>query len=145
MKLRLGRRASTARDAGVLWTLTRDAFAAVVEPDHPLLDERAWRAAFEAGAHVVLVEGEEVAAFMRVLRPRHEVHIAELVVAPPFRRRGVGLALGRELIDEAIRADVPMSVHVPPRAGAAIACAKKLGFVVVPSREPRLSRLVWHT
>lgn len=58
-------------------------------------------------------------------------HVAELVVAPAYRRDG----RGRELLSGAIDdADGPVTLQVHPDNGAALALYEAVGFVVVGRR-----------
>ena len=139
-----GRRASELDDKDAMFAIRAAWLRDVVEGWHEDNERAAWGAAFQAGDHVVLVDDRaHVAAFMRVERKRHEIHVAELYVAAEHGRHGIAARLLRELIDEAVRADVPVSMHIPPRAQPAIALLRKLGFVPVPSKEPARSRFVW--
>lgn len=93
----------------------------------------------------VIVEGpgDSVAGVLRVERKRHEIFIHDLVVATGHESQGMATALVRELIDEAVRTDLPLAIHVPPTAARALRLLRFLGFVVVPSPVPGRSRLVW--
>lgn len=93
----------------------------------------------------MIVEGraEAIVGAARIERRRREIFVHDLVVAPGSESQGMATAILRELIDEAVRGDVPVAIHVPPRATRALRLLKFLGFVVVPSPVAGRNRLVW--
>jgi GNAT superfamily N-acetyltransferase len=157
--LRIGRRASTDQDRDVLFALRASSLKPLVDDWAGDAVERAkFAAAFVAGAYVVCVDVDEppalpslahttapprIAGAVRIERRRHEIFVAELYVHEAKRRRGIAQQILRELVDESLRTDLPVAIHVPPRAQPAIALLKKLGFVPVPSKERGRARFVW--
>lgn len=91
---------------------------------------------------VVLTRDERIVGALRVERSRAGLHVPLLVVAEEIRRRGVASRLLRELIDEAIRCGVPLSVECPP-SGPATRLLLGLGFVPAPARAARRARFVF--
>lgn len=91
---------------------------------------------------MVLTRGERIVAALRVERSRAGLHVPLLIVAEEIRRRGVASRLLRELIDEAIRCGVPLSVEGPP-SGPATRLLVGLGFVPAPTRAARRARFVF--
>jgi ribosomal protein S18 acetylase RimI-like enzyme len=57
-----------------------------------------------------------------------EHHIIDIALMPPYRGRGIGEALLRDLMDEAARAGNPLSAEVPKKSRA-MALYRRLGFV----------------
>ena len=107
------------------------------------IDRGAFRASFVPADWTIVEGASGVAAVMRVERKRHEIFVHDLVVAPQQQSRGLATAAFRELIDEAVRGEVGVAIHVPGRAARAQRLLKLLGFVVVPSPVPGRSRFVW--
>lgn len=91
---------------------------------------------------VVLEHDDRVVGALQVERGRTAIHVPLLVIAEDVRRRGIASGLLRELIDEAIRNGVPLSVEGVPGQGAA-RLLRGLGFVPVPARSPRWMRFVF--
>lgn len=139
-----GRRASELEDKDAMFAIRAAWMKDVVEGWDDDAERALWNASFKAGDHVVLVDDRaRIAAYLKVDRRRLEIHVVDLYVGSAHGRNGIASRLLREVIDEAIRADVPVSMHIPPRAQPAIELLRKLGFVPVPSREPQRSRFVW--
>ncbi|MEZ3162842.1 GNAT family N-acetyltransferase [Halorubrum sp. RMP-47] len=83
-------------------------------------------------ARVSVTEGRVVGYLLPVDAPnRPGVHVAELVVAPDFRREGRARGLLRAAIAEA---DGPVTLQAHPENDAALALYESLGFAVVERR-----------
>ncbi|ELZ56164.1 MULTISPECIES: GNAT family N-acetyltransferase [Halorubrum] len=83
-------------------------------------------------ARVSVADGRVVGYLLPVDGPnRRGVHLAELVVAPAFRREGRGRALLRAAIADA---DGPVTLQAHPDNDAALALYESLGFEVVERR-----------
>ncbi|QAU13898.1 GNAT family N-acetyltransferase [Halorubrum sp. BOL3-1] len=83
-------------------------------------------------ARVSVADGRVVGYLLPVDGPdRCGAHVAELVVAPVFRRQGRGRALLRAAIDDA---DGPVTLQVHPDNDAALGLYESLGFAVVERR-----------
>lgn len=133
------RRAGEAVDVEDVCNLCAGALREVDEE----IDRAAFRAAFVPADWTIVEGAAGIAAAMRVERKRHEIFVHHLVVAPAEQSRGLATAAIRELIDEAVRGDIAVAIHVPPRAARAQRLLKLLGFVVVPSAVTGRSRFVW--
>ena len=142
------RRSADARDVEAVFAL-RDAalrFLLELPSDADAAKEKdAFCSAFTPRDWVIVEDAGVLAAVLRVERRRHEVFVHDLVVGPDHQSQGLASALIRELIDEAVRANVALAIHVPPRATRALRLLKFLGFVVVPSPVPGRSRFVFKT
>lgn len=76
---------------------------------------------------VIEVDGER-AGRLYVYRGAVEIRIMDIVLAPPFRGKGVGTALLRELMDEAHSSGRSLSIHVEVQ-NPARSLYERLGFV----------------
>jgi GNAT superfamily N-acetyltransferase len=75
---------------------------------------------------VVLVEGRP-AGRLYVARWPEEIRVIDIALLPEFRRRGIGTALLRSLLEEARTSGLPVRIHVE-RFNPALAVYEKLGF-----------------
>jgi len=83
-------------------------------------------------ARVSVADGRVVGYLLPVDGPnRRGVHVAELVVAPAFRREGRGRALLRAAVADA---DGPVTLQAHPDNDAALALYESLDFEVVERR-----------
>jgi GNAT superfamily N-acetyltransferase len=133
------RRAAEATDVDAVHGLVAGALRELDE--EPSRD--AFRAAFAPAAWTIVEGAAGIAAVVRVERKRHEIVVHDLVVAPAEQSRGLATAAIRELIDEAVRSDIAVAIHVSPRAARAVRLLKLLGFVVVPSAVAGRTRFIW--
>jgi ribosomal-protein-alanine N-acetyltransferase len=84
-------------------------------------------------ARVSVADGRVVGYLLPVDAPnRPGVHVAELVVAPAFRREGRARGLLREAIADA---DGPVTLQAHPDNDAALALYAAAGFAIVDERE----------
>jgi RimJ/RimL family protein N-acetyltransferase len=135
------RRARPA-DAGALVELAQ---AVAAEPEGWLAAERAWRSTGEERrylrtlaryphAAVMVAEADgRVVARLSLARDPHpaSAHVADLglMIAAPYRRRGIGRALLDAAVDWARGADVrKLELHVFPHNGPALALYEQFGF-----------------
>jgi ribosomal protein S18 acetylase RimI-like enzyme len=82
----------------------------------------------EASRDVIEVGGEP-AGRLYVHRKADEILIVDIALLAPFRGRGIGTALLRELMDEAARAGARLTIHVE-RNNPALSLYERLGFEV---------------
>jgi ribosomal protein S18 acetylase RimI-like enzyme len=83
----------------------------------------------DASFEVIEVDGEP-AGRLYVHRADEEMLIIDIALLPPFRGRGIGAELLRELIDEADASERKLSIHVE-RENRARTLYDRLGFEVV--------------
>jgi ribosomal protein S18 acetylase RimI-like enzyme len=76
-----------------------------------------------------------------VLRAPGEIRVVDLALLPPWRGRGIGGRLLRELLAEAAAAGLPVRVHVE-RTNPALRLYARLGFAPAAELGPYL-RLEW--
>jgi ribosomal protein S18 acetylase RimI-like enzyme len=81
----------------------------------------------DAGFNVIEVDGEP-AGRLYVHRGRSEIRIVDIVLAPPFRGRGIGTRLLAALIAEADDGGLKLSIHVEVN-NPARRLYERLGFV----------------
>jgi ribosomal protein S18 acetylase RimI-like enzyme len=84
------------------------------------------RAYPDGSFQIVLVEGRP-AGRLYVHRGETEIHIIDVSLLPEYRRRGIGTALLRELLDEAAASGRRVSLYVD-RHNAASSLYERLGF-----------------
>jgi ribosomal protein S18 acetylase RimI-like enzyme len=80
----------------------------------------------DASFEVLVVDGAD-AGRLYVRRADDEVHVIDIALLPEFRRRGIGGALLRELMDEATAAGTPVSIYVEEN-NPAQSLYRRLGF-----------------
>jgi GNAT superfamily N-acetyltransferase len=83
----------------------------------------------DATFELIEVDGEP-AGRLYVDRRKEEIRIIDIALLPPFRGRGIGAALLRELIDEADANGRKLSIHVE-RENRARTLYERLGFAEV--------------
>ena len=81
----------------------------------------------DATYEVVLVDGEP-AGRRYVARWADEIRVMDIALLPAYRGGGVGTALLRELVDEAVAAGKKLSIHVE-KMNRARELYERLGFV----------------
>jgi ribosomal protein S18 acetylase RimI-like enzyme len=81
---------------------------------------------------VVLVDGRP-AGRLYVARWPEEIRVIDVALLPEFRRRGVGTALLRMLLDEGAERGLPVRIHVE-RQNPALALYERLGFRLLEDR-----------
>jgi ribosomal protein S18 acetylase RimI-like enzyme len=81
---------------------------------------------------VVLVDGQP-AGRLYVARWPDELRIVDVALLPEVRRRGVGTALLRGLLDEGAERALPVRIHVE-RQNPALALYERLGFRLLEDR-----------
>jgi len=135
-------RPAEPRDAAELVALAR---AVAAEPEGWLITNGAWRGTLEErrylravrrfrDAAVFVAESDgEIVGRLSVSRDVHPAskHVADLglMVARPYRRRGIGAQLMQAAEDWARRAGVrKLELHVFPHNGPAIALYERLGY-----------------
>jgi ribosomal protein S18 acetylase RimI-like enzyme len=93
-----------------------------------------------ADVHVIQVD-EADAGYLAVWRSEHEIHVASIALSEPWRGKGLGTSLMRDLIDEASGRAVPVRLSVLSN-NPAHELYERLGFVVtqVEGRKLRMER-----
>jgi ribosomal protein S18 acetylase RimI-like enzyme len=81
---------------------------------------------------LVLVDGRPAGRLYVASWPG-EVRVVDIALLPEFRRRGVGTALLRALLDEGAERGVPVRIHVE-RQNPALALYERLGFRLLEDR-----------
>lgn len=82
-----------------------------------------------ADQNVILREGRPVGSLI-VIRGRKEIRLAEIVLLPEDRGRGIGSKLIEDLSEEAVVRGLPLRLHVA-RFNRAIRLYRRLGFVLI--------------
>ena len=90
-------------------------------------DDR-WDETDPASLHLAALEGGRLAGYARLLDEGRRAHVRQVVVAEPFRDRGVATAMVSMLVDEARRRGLS-SVYLNARRPA-VAMYERLGFSV---------------
>jgi len=89
---------------------------------------RSYRVGYpETESSVVQADGEE-AGWIAVAAMPNEVYLAEIMVLPELRGRGIGTAAIRGILATARDADKPVRLKVNATNGAAIRLYERLGF-----------------
>jgi ribosomal protein S18 acetylase RimI-like enzyme len=119
--------ASTREDelAQVAWE--EGAKEAFLEHQFSAQDQH-YRANYPGAAFDVIEVDGEPAGRLYVHRGADEIRIMDIALAPPFRGRGIGTALVRELMEEAGAGERSLSIHVEMN-NPARRLYERLGFV----------------
>ena len=97
------------------------------------LQDRHYRNAY-AGAEFLLIEiGQTPIGRIYVYRSPAEIRLMEVTLADAWRRRGIGSALLRELMDEARETDAQLTLHIEPD-NPAQRLYQRLGFRLIEHR-----------
>jgi len=78
---------------------------------------------------IILLDGRPAGSLI-VIRARKEIRLAEIVLVPEYRNRGIGGALIEELAGEAGKSGLPLRLHVA-KFNRAIRLYRRLGFVLI--------------
>lgn len=77
-------------------------------------------------------------------RPGAFVHIVDHAIVPDLRRRGIGTAIMRDLMEEARRADIPVRLEVASENDPSLRLYQRLGFVTIETI-PLYMQLEWRS
>jgi len=83
----------------------------------------------QADQMIIEVDGRRAGSLI-VIRARKEIRLAEIVLLPEYRNRGIGSALIEDLAGEAGRSGLPLRLHVA-KFNRAIRLYRRLGFVLI--------------
>lgn len=145
--LKVSLRAITTADEAFVrevYASTRDAEMAMVDWDdatkQAFLDQQFFAqsvhyATNHAGADfdLILLDGEPVGR-LYVHRGDDEIHLLDIAILAPYRNRGIGTLLARQLMEEAEQRSVPMRLHVEMFNDGARRLYERLGFTPVEER-----------
>jgi ribosomal protein S18 acetylase RimI-like enzyme len=81
----------------------------------------------EAASHVIQADGVDAGWAVLNTMP-HEVRLAEIMILPEMRRRGIGTAAIDEILSTAARAGKPVRLNVNVTNHGAIRLYERLGF-----------------
>ncbi len=132
-------RPATSADYDFLYDLHRAALKTYVEQIWGW-DEEWQRQHFKehfapAKRQIIRREGVDVGAFF-VEERADSLFLAYIAILPEYQRRGIGTTLIRELLDEAARKDIPVTLHVL-KSNPARSLYERLGFAVVKETAER--------
>ena len=95
------------------------------------LQRREYDARFPEAEYDVILVGKQPAGRIWIGRDAAEIHLLDIVVLPEFQNRGVGTALLRSLIDEAMQTGKALRHMVFIMNTDAIRFYERLGFTVI--------------
>ena len=75
---------------------------------------------------VILLEGQPVGR-LYLQRRSDEIRVIDIALLPEFRRRGIGSSLMDQILDEAVKNNLPVTIHVE-RFNPALHFYQRLGF-----------------
>ena len=75
---------------------------------------------------VILLDDQPVGR-LYIQRRKDEIRIMDISLLPEFRKRGIGSALLNQILDEAARSNLPVTIHVE-RFNPALHLYERLGF-----------------
>jgi ribosomal protein S18 acetylase RimI-like enzyme len=78
---------------------------------------------------VITVDGQDVGRLYRVELPDHELRLMDIALLPDWRGRGIGRRLLQDLVDEADRRGLTLTLHVEHQTPVR-RLYDRLGFVV---------------
>jgi len=134
-----------------LYASTREAELALTNWDQPTRQaflnmqframRQGYRSMFPQGQFsIILVDGAAVGRIV-IDRPPQEVHVADIVLLPSERGRGIGGRVMKDLMAEAAGAGKPVTLQVLKQSRA-IAFYQRLGFVTTGGTEV-YDRMEW--
>ncbi len=89
-----------------------------------------YETAYGEAGHTILLVNDQPAGRIFVFRSERELVLVDIALLPDTRGSGIGTALIRELLDDAGRADKPVSLHVENH-NRARRLYERLGFEIV--------------
>ena len=92
-----------------------------------------YRANYPGATLDVIEVDDERAGRLYVYRGEHDIRIMDIALAPPFRGRGIGTILLRQLMDEADATGRTLSIHVEMN-NPARSLYERLGFLLAEDR-----------
>jgi GNAT superfamily N-acetyltransferase len=95
--------------------------------------DRHYREHYAGAEFLVVLAGDEPAGRLYVERREDEIRIVDVALLEPYRGKGIGGALVRDLLDEAGRSGKPVRIHVE-RLNPALRLYARLGFRQVADR-----------
>ncbi|WP_175942754.1 GNAT family N-acetyltransferase [Burkholderia pyrrocinia] len=143
MKPAIALRPATLEDLPFLLTLRRltmtEHLQRVGAPTDDEAHDRRIRANFEDA--MIVCEGADAIGLLKVTRAAGEWHVHQIQLLPARQGQGIGEAVLRELLTEAARANVPVSLSVL-HGNPARRLYERLGFRPASETETSAS-LVW--
>lgn len=125
----------------VLYASTREEELALVEWAPGMLDaflrqqfhaqQTHYRSYFPSGEHELVLRGDRPIGRIYLERSDEKLHLLDIALLPDERGRGVGSALMHELIAEAQRRELPVTLHVYSLDTRVLRWYEGLGFEVV--------------
>ena len=100
-----------------------------------------YASAFPDGQFSILIMGTDPIGRVVVDRSNNEIRLVDIALLPQYRRRGLGTAFLKCLMDEAAAARKPLRLQVL-RGNPAGSLYRRLGFRFVDAEEP-YERLEW--
>jgi ribosomal protein S18 acetylase RimI-like enzyme len=132
-------RSAVRADRGFLFDLHRSTMREYIEPIWGW-DEDLQRRIFKErlgleNVRVVLVEGH-AAGMVKVTQTPDEMFLARIEIAPTHQRRGIGTAIIREVLEDAHRQKLPVTLEVL-HGNPARGLYERLGFRIVDENDER--------
>lgn len=87
-----------------------------------------YRMQYPEAEHQIILLGDEPVGRMIVISTKNEIRLADIVVLPEFRNRGIGASLIRDLCDEAERRGLPVRLRVLKSNLDAARLYERMGF-----------------
>ncbi len=92
--------------------------------------QRHYQAHFPKATHDVILFDKQPAGRLYVDRRDDEIRILDIALLPDYRKRGIGFALIKALMNEAAEADKPLAIHVES-FNASRQLFERLGFLPI--------------
>jgi ribosomal protein S18 acetylase RimI-like enzyme len=88
-----------------------------------------YRENYAGAEYWVIQQDDQPAGRLYVQRREDEIRIMDISLLPEFRRRGIGSSLLNQVLGEAAKSNLPVTIHVE-RFNPALDLYKRLGFRV---------------
>lgn len=120
---------STRRDELAAWGMAEAQQETFLRMQYHAQRQR-YAADGERSRHHIILRGDVPVGRMIVVRSADDIRLGDIAVLPEHRGGGIGAALIRDLQDEAVRAGLPLRLHVARDNDGAARLYQRLGFAV---------------
>ncbi|HEX8772059.1 MAG TPA: GNAT family N-acetyltransferase [Pyrinomonadaceae bacterium] len=103
-----------------------------------------YRMQYPEAEHQIILLGDRPVGRMIVIGAEDEIRLADIVVLPEFRNRGIGASLIRDLCAEAERQNVPVRLRVLKSNRDAARLYERMGFAMDGESDTHFD-MAWHS
>lgn len=103
-----------------------------------------YRMQYPEAEHQIILLGDQPVGRMIVISTKDEIRLADIVVLPEYRNRGIGASLIKDLCAEAERQGVPVRLRVLKSNRDAARLYERMGFTADGENETHFN-MAWHS